>query len=168
VAGTLNVGDAAAVAVAGGNVWVADEAGKRLVRVEPKGRVAERLPVESRPTAVTGGSSLWVAAGAAPAGHRGGKLLVESSFCNQFCLDPATGFGQGWESLTPVYDSLLGCRRVPGVAGQALVGALATSVPKPLDGGRTYCSRCVPASASPTGGSSASPTSAPRWSARFH
>ena len=43
-----------------------------------------------------------------------------------------------WDALTLAYDGLLGYRRQPGPAGEALVGALATAVPEPIDGGRTY------------------------------
>ena len=140
VAGTLKVGsDAAAVAVAGGSVWVADAVGKRLVQVEPAGgRVAAKIPIASSPSALAGGGSLWVAAGAQATGHRGGRLVVESIECLGTCLDPSAGFGQALESLTLVYDGLLGYRRAPGTAGEGLVGALARSVPKPPGDGRTY------------------------------
>ena len=130
------------------------------------GRVAEKLPVESRPTALTGGSSLWVAAGAAPAGHRGGKLLVESSFCNKVCLDPSSGFGQGWESLTLVYDSLLGYRRVPGVAGRPWSARSPPRCRSRSTAAAPTSSRSAPAFASPTGGRCVPPTSALRWSVR--
>jgi ABC-type transport system substrate-binding protein/DNA-binding SARP family transcriptional activator len=139
VAGAQTVGtEAASIAIAGGSVWVADPAGQRLVRVDPRsGKVTGKLPI-STPGGLAGGGSLWAAAGATDTGHRGGRLLVESFGCGPDCLDPAAGYSQAYESLTLVYDGLLGYPHRPGAAGEALVSALATSVPKPSDGGRTY------------------------------
>ena len=143
VTGTFPVGiEAAAIAVADGDVWVADAAAGMIARVEPaSGRVTKRLHVGSSPSAlVATDGNLWATAGASPASHRGGRLVAESRFCRAECMDPgaAGGFPQGWETLTLVYDGLLGYPRLPGAAGEALVGALATSVPEPTDGGRTY------------------------------
>ena len=139
VAGTLKVGaEATSLTVVGDNVWIADAGARRLIRLEPdRGRVAGSVPIGS-PGALAGSRSLWAAAGARPASHHGGRLVDEARQCASDCLDPAAGFSQGWEALTLVYDGLLGYRHQPGPAGEAVVGALASAVPEPIDGGRTY------------------------------
>jgi peptide/nickel transport system substrate-binding protein len=139
VAGTLKVGaEATSLTVAGGSVWIADAGARRLIRVEPDtGRVLGTVPIGG-PGALAASRSLWAAAGARPATHRGGRLVDEAGQCQSDCLDPAAGYAQGWEALALVYDGLLGYRHQPGPAGEAVVGALATAVPEPIDGGRTY------------------------------
>ena len=137
VAATLKVGaEATSLAVVGGSVWIADAGARRLIRLE-HGRVAGSVPIGS-PGPLAGSRSLWAAAGARPTSHRGGRLVDEAAQCSSDCLDPAAGYGQGWGALTLVYDGLLGYRHQPGPAGEAVVGALASAVPAPIDGGRTY------------------------------
>jgi ABC-type transport system substrate-binding protein/DNA-binding SARP family transcriptional activator len=142
VAGTLKVGsDAAAVAAGAGAVWVADGAAGTLTRVDPpSGDVTSTIRIRSSPTALAvAGDSVWVATAAGRASHRGGRLVVESSSCGeQPCFDPARAPLQAVEMLLLAYDGLVAYRRAPGTAGETLVGALATSVPEPRDGGRTY------------------------------
>jgi peptide/nickel transport system substrate-binding protein len=78
--------------------------------------------------------------GSAPAGgsHRGGTLIMLSN-ASWGTLDPAKNYTVlGFQSAQYVYDGLVGFRRVAGVAGTAIVPDLATSVPKPTDGGKKY------------------------------
>jgi peptide/nickel transport system substrate-binding protein len=138
--------DPTAVAVGAGSVWVAGGEEGTVRRVDPGGpRVVERLAVGSSPAAIAvAGGSVWAAAGAPLAGHRGGTLRVRIPY----------GAGYGipmdwlhWQAYTTwgnaqlsslAYDGLVGYRRVAGAAGATLVGALATSVPAPVRGGRSY------------------------------
>jgi peptide/nickel transport system substrate-binding protein len=61
-------------------------------------------------------------------------------------MDPAVALDPfvSWNFLDLAYDGLLAYRRVGGPAGNALVGDLAQSVPRPTDGGRTYVFRLRP------------------------
>jgi peptide/nickel transport system substrate-binding protein len=141
VTATHTIGaDAAALAVDGGSVWVADAAGGRIARVDAAtGRLRSTLRLSGSPSAlVAAQGALWTTLVAPQSSHRGGRLVADSAYCYDDCMDPAGGYSQGWETLTLVYDGLLGYRRVAGAAGEAVVPALATSVPEPQDGGRTY------------------------------
>jgi peptide/nickel transport system substrate-binding protein len=133
-------GDPAALAVEGGKVWIADAATGAIARFNPDtGRVDARRSLASSPSAlVAADGSLWATAVAARSSHRGGRLVAHSSYCQEECMDPAGGYAQGWETLSLVYDGLLGYRRLPGAAGEALSGALATARPEPRDDGHTY------------------------------
>ncbi len=83
-----------------------------------------------------GGSS----SGSSSAGgsHRGGTMIMLSN-ASWGTLDPAKNYTVlGFQSAQYVWDGLVGFRRVGGVAGTQIVPDLATAVPKPTDGGRTY------------------------------
>jgi peptide/nickel transport system substrate-binding protein len=84
-----------------------------------------------------GGSN---AAGSAPAGgsNAGGTEIMLSN-TSWGTLDPAKNYTVlGFQSSQYVADGLVGFRRVAGVAGTVIVPDLATSVPAPTDGGKTY------------------------------
>ena len=101
-----------------------------IARVEPaSGRVTKRLHVGSSPSAL-GRRRL-------PVGHRrrvSGEpprrpaASPSPAFCraSAWTPGPRVVYAQGWEALTLVYDGLLGYPRLPGAAGEALVGALAS------------------------------------------
>lgn len=142
VTDTVRVGGSpVAVAAGPGGVWVADGGRSTVIRIDPRTRrVSRRIPVGSEPSALTlAGGSLWAAATASRASHRGGTLRFASSpfdVCN--CLDPAGYDQRTWPVLSLAYDGLVAYRRIPGVGGSTLVADLATSLPQPSDGGRTY------------------------------
>src|SRR5436309_404542 len=72
------------------------------------------------------------------AGHTGGTytILANSSFG---VADPAQNYTlQEWQLLIDTHDGLVQFKRVGGSAGTAIVPDLATSVPTPTDGGKTY------------------------------
>ncbi|HTI33669.1 MAG TPA: BTAD domain-containing putative transcriptional regulator, partial [Miltoncostaea sp.] len=136
VVATVRVGDGpAALAVTDDGVWVADELGGTLVRIDPRtDAVAERIETGGRPAGLAAdGGRLWVAAGDASAVHRGGTLRVGVPSIES--ANP--GYSTiAWMDLTG--DGLTGYRRAAGAAGASLVPDLATSLPTPTDGGRTY------------------------------
>ena len=68
--------------------------------------------------------------------RRGGTVRVSAAVDN---IDPADAFDLSkWSVLATAYDGLVGYRRAAYGAGDVLVGALATDVPEPTDGGRRY------------------------------
>jgi peptide/nickel transport system substrate-binding protein len=72
------------------------------------------------------------------ASHKGGTftILANSSFG---VADPAQNYTlQEWQLLIDTHDGLVQFKRVGGVPGTQLVPDLATSIPTPTDGGKTY------------------------------
>ena len=72
--------DPSAIAAGDGAVWVADSGDGTVSRIDPSTRrVDHTIAVHSSPSALAiADGSVWTAALAAPAGHRGGTLRVES------------------------------------------------------------------------------------------
>jgi YVTN family beta-propeller protein len=140
VAATMSVGrDPEAIAVGDGGVWVANR-DATVVQLDPRtGHVRQTLHTGSSPQAITiGGARVWVSAAASPSAHRGGTLRVAIADDNG-TLDPAVAYASdAWVLITNVYDGLVAFRRVGGAAGGTIVADLATAVPTPTDGGRTY------------------------------
>jgi peptide/nickel transport system substrate-binding protein len=84
------------------------------------------------------GSSAPKTSTAAPAGHKGGvfTILANSSFG---VADPAQNYTlEEWQLLINTHDGLVQFQRVAGLPGTKLVPDLATSIPVPTDGGKTY------------------------------
>jgi len=70
--------------------------------------------------------------------HRGGTMIMLSN-TSWGTLDPAKNYTVlGFQSAQYVADGLVGFRRAAGVAGTQIVADLATTVPAPTDGGKTY------------------------------
>ena len=70
--------------------------------------------------------------------HKGGvfTILANSSFG---VADPAQNYTlQEWQLLIMTHDGLVGFAQVGGVAGTKIVPNLATSIPLPTNGGKTY------------------------------
>jgi peptide/nickel transport system substrate-binding protein len=70
--------------------------------------------------------------------HAGGTftILANSSFG---VADPAQNYTlEEWQLLIDTHDGLVGFAKVPGVPGTKIVPDLATSVPLPTNGGKTY------------------------------
>src|SRR5213078_2408020 len=63
-------------------------------------------------------------------------ILANSAFG---VADPAQNYTlEEWQLLIDTHDGLVQFKRVGGTAGTAIVPDLATSVPTPTDGGKTY------------------------------
>jgi YVTN family beta-propeller protein len=138
VSGTFPVGASPnGIAVTSEDVWVSDEVEGTLARVDPETGDAEPSKLGGRPegVGVTDGS-VWVAVQAAGEAHRGGdlRLLAPIDF-----VDPALAyFPPTWTLLSVTGDGLVDFKRVGGIDGNTLVPNLATRLPQPSDGGRTY------------------------------
>jgi peptide/nickel transport system substrate-binding protein len=73
-----------------------------------------------------------------PAAHKGGTftILANSAFG---VADPAQNYTlEEWQLLIDTHDGLVGFAKVPGVPGTKIVPDLATSIPTPTNGGKTY------------------------------
>jgi peptide/nickel transport system substrate-binding protein len=84
------------------------------------------------------GSSSTPTSSAAGAGHKGGTftILANSSFG---VADPAQNYTlEEWQLLINTHDGLTQFKRVGGVEGTKIVPDLATELPTPTDGGKTY------------------------------
>jgi peptide/nickel transport system substrate-binding protein len=69
--------------------------------------------------------------------HRGGTMnLVWNGIGSS--IDPAVDYDQNWTMLWMLYDGLVGWKKVGGSEGNVLVPDLATEIPQPTDGGKTY------------------------------
>jgi YVTN family beta-propeller protein len=153
VVATVGVGDgASAVAVSPDAVWAASEVRGTVTRLDPDTNMVSRtIDVHSAPAgAAVVGDGLWVTTRGAPSSHRGGvlKLTGVKSFAIT-SLDPAL-WNAGESNLVQAQflvmtnDGLVGYKRVGGVDGSTIVANLATSVPRPTDGGTTYTFRLRP------------------------
>ncbi len=132
---TVDVGGSpAALAADADGVWIADRHGS-VVRLDPADPGAEprRIATGGAPEALAiEDASVWVAARSSLASHRGGTLRVVDTTLP--FLDPVLTM----QDSQLVSDGLLGYRRVGGSAGVTLRPALATAIPRPTNGGRTW------------------------------
>jgi YVTN family beta-propeller protein len=133
------------VAVDSRGVWVSNQFGGTLVRIDPRtNRPGRPIGVGNRPQgmAVVGGNVL-VTLRESDAGHRGGTLVLRADRPKRGnVFDP---IDVALNNLTYVYpflrmtgDGLTAFNQASGPAGAQLVPDLATSLPTPTDGGRTY------------------------------
>ncbi len=139
VTGTFPVGAAPnGVAVTPKAVWVSDEVGGRLVRVDSKTGAATLIKLGGRPEGIAvANGALWVSVQAAGDAHSGGDLRVVTPVFD--FIDPALAyFTATWNAISVTNDGLVGFKRVGGIDGNTLVPDLATSLPQPTNGGRTY------------------------------
>src|SRR6266702_2317655 len=89
-------------------------------------------------TSSGGGGSSSTPSSTQAAAHKGGTLtiLANPSFG---VADPAQNYTlQEWQLLIDTHDGLTQFARVGGVAGTKIVPDLATAIPVPADGGKTY------------------------------
>jgi peptide/nickel transport system substrate-binding protein len=85
-----------------------------------------------------GGSTPSSGGGTQGKGHTGGTftILASSAFG---VADPAQNYTlEQWQLLIDTHDGLVQFKRVGGTAGTQLVPDLATAIPTPTDGGKTY------------------------------
>jgi YVTN family beta-propeller protein len=134
-------GSLSGVAYADGSVWVADSAGGRVLRIGPRQRSMAAVPVGNQPTALAaaGGDVVATVLPSLPS-HRGGTLTVVGQvYLPGQSTDPAVAYQLPlWDMLSVTNDGLVGYQRVGGPAGNTLVPDLATALPAPSNGGRTY------------------------------
>jgi peptide/nickel transport system substrate-binding protein len=72
-------------------------------------------------------------------GNAGGTLTTVAKGAPSGSPDPQINYTlQEWQWLIFTHDGLVGFKRASGTEGTKLVADLATSVPKPTDGGKTY------------------------------
>jgi YVTN family beta-propeller protein len=135
----ITVGDApSGVAYGDGIVWVANSLSGTVSRIDPDTGSARLVEVGNQPTDVAPvGGNAWVTVLPGRASHRGGTLRIAGSA--SYSADPKafSGIGQ-WQLLSLTNDGLVTYRRAGGLAGAELVPDLATAIPRPTDGGRTY------------------------------
>jgi ABC-type transport system substrate-binding protein/DNA-binding SARP family transcriptional activator len=134
------VGEApAGVAYGDGTVWVANSLGGTVSRIDPQTGSARLVEVGNQPTDVAPvGGEAWVTVLPGRASHRGGTLHIWPRSIPE-SADPAAFSGlEQWQMLSLTNDGLVTYRRAGGLAGAELVADLATAIPKPTDGGRTY------------------------------
>ena len=138
----ITVGDApTGVAYGDDAVWVANSLGGTVSRIDPDTGSARLIEVGNQPTDIAPvGGSAWVTVLPGKASHRGGTLRI--ALTPGFVLnsaDPTVFDGQSqWQLLSLTNDGLVTYRRTGGLAGAQLVPDLATALPRPTDGGRTY------------------------------
>ena len=138
VVDTIEVGDGpSGVAVVQGSVWVANEWDGTLSRIEPGQTSASPTVIGSAPQGLAGvNGEVWVSVHGAATSHRGGTLRVVAG-APPHSLDPGNSYSvEAAQVLHLTSDGLVGFEPVGGDPG--LVADLATEIPTPTDGGRTY------------------------------
>ena len=129
-----------AVSPDGKTVWVSNEIAGTLSQIDPgRDTVVRTVKTGNRPQDVAiAGNTMYVAVRTSGLAHRGGTLNVLTA--DQFdSIDPAVAYAPGsWAALILTNDGLVGFKRVGGSDGTRLVPDLATTIPTPTDGGKTY------------------------------
>jgi peptide/nickel transport system substrate-binding protein len=136
----VHVGDGPlGIALVQGSVWVANEWDGTLSRIEPDETSASSLVIGSVPQGLAGANGdLWVSVRGTATSHRGGTLRMLSRF-KPSSFDPGVSYNYvDGRVLHLIGDGLVAFKAVGGVDGATLVPDLATAVPTPTDGGRTY------------------------------
>jgi YVTN family beta-propeller protein len=138
---TVQVGDGPGSIVAAGNaVWVSDEFDATLDRIDPHtDRVIRTIHLGSSPQGIVmDGPTPWVAVRPfAAASHRGGTLTEVNYYLP--VPDPVLADNPpSYSALATAYDSLVALRRSGGAPGLTLVPDLATTLPRPAEGGTAY------------------------------
>ena len=147
---TATVGGApAGVVYADGAVWVANGVSGTVSRIDPGTGATKQIPVGNQPTGLAAaGGAVWATVLPSLATHRGGTLTViapQTPGHASLPTDPAVAYDiLTWQMLSMTNDGLVGYKRVGGLAGDQLVPDLATALPRPTDGGRTYTFRLRP------------------------
>jgi peptide/nickel transport system substrate-binding protein len=138
---TIPVGrEPAGLAVGRNTVWVSDDSGRITDIDATKATVRKIVRVGNRPSAMAvDRDRLYVALRAAAPTHRGGVLRVAVSDSDVDSLDPALAyFFLTWSVLSDTNDGLVAFRRTGGSGGNQLVPDLATSIPRPAEGGKVW------------------------------
>jgi YVTN family beta-propeller protein len=146
----VQVGDGpSAIAALDGIMWVANEADGTLSRIEPghtPGETSVReMMIGSVPQGLAGvNGDLWVPVSGTATSHRGGTLRLVSKD-PLLTLDPAVDWAAPTSTrvLHLLGDGLVAFEPIGGT-NTALVPDLATTIPAPIDGGKTYAFRLQP------------------------
>jgi peptide/nickel transport system substrate-binding protein len=138
---TVSVGQAqpAQVAAADGQVWVSVPTGERVVSIDPSPvRVVRTVRVGSMPGGIAAANGkLWVTTTIDPALHRGGTVHILDA--DPGSIDPTYPYSeQQLALLNSSYDGLVTFAHTTGADSTAIVPDLATAIPVPTNGGRTY------------------------------
>jgi peptide/nickel transport system substrate-binding protein len=131
------------VAYGDGAVWVANSRDGTVSRIDPKTGSARLIRVGNQPSAIAAvGGNAWVTVLPGRNSHRGGTLRIVVGTQDPgmpYSADPKAFSGPSqWQVLSLTNDGLVTYRRAGGLAGAELVPDLATAIPPPTDGGRTY------------------------------
>ena len=136
------------VAVDARGIWVSNQFDGNVVRIDPStNRLAQPVSVGGRPLGMAmSGDAVLVAVRQPGAGHRGGTLVLRAERREEGdiigSIDPALAeVADTMPLLRLTGDGLVAFNQVSGVAGTQLAADLATSLPEPTDGGRTYTFR---------------------------
>jgi ABC-type transport system substrate-binding protein/class 3 adenylate cyclase len=123
-----------------GGVWVSNASEGSVEEIDPETGSGDSIPLGSETAGIaTGNGTLWVGVRGAESEHRGGTLTVVSLAKYMDSIDPAiANFADSWMLLRLTNDGLLGFKRSAGAGGVTLVPILASQIPDPTDGGRTY------------------------------
>jgi peptide/nickel transport system substrate-binding protein len=142
VTATIDVGASlTAIVISGNAIWVGDRDGNvyRLVAdhtSSPPKRISTSSAVGAL-AAVDG--EVWLAGQASAASHRGGTLRIVQFNPDDLLRYDTDPLANPFYNVTPLEaDGLVAYRHVGGTAGSALLPDLATSVPRPTNGGLTY------------------------------
>jgi YVTN family beta-propeller protein len=135
-----------AVAVDPRGIWVSNQFDGTVARIDPgSNRVAQRVGVGGLPSGLAmSGDAVLVAVGHSGAGHRGGTLVLRANRPRETgdvvdSIDSAVSLDAYASPLLRMTgDGLTAFNQVSGLAGTQPVPDLATSLPEPTDGGRTY------------------------------
>jgi YVTN family beta-propeller protein len=135
-----------AVAVDPRGIWVSNQFDGNAVRIDPgRNQVAQRVSVGSRVSGLAmSGDAVLVAVPHSGAGHRGGTLVLRTNGPrkNGEAIDSIDSAVSMYTYVSPLLqmtgDGLTAFNQVSGLAGTQPVPDLATSLPAPTDGGRTY------------------------------
>ncbi|MEP6799828.1 MAG: BTAD domain-containing putative transcriptional regulator [Lapillicoccus sp.] len=137
----IQVGDGpSSLAVTQDGVWVSNTYAGSMSIINPTTNSVSTVTVHSSPRGVARvGDAVWVASAAfASTQHLGGTLTV--AITGPFTtIDPASADDADiTQAFTPVYDGLVSFRDGGPISSEILVPDLATELPIPVDGGKTY------------------------------
>ncbi len=97
------------------------------------------LGVAALVLAACGGSSKKSSSSSSSSGNKGGTMITLANAAPSGSPDPQINYTlQEWQLLIFTHDGLVAFKRTGGSEGTKLVPDLATSIPKPTDGGKTY------------------------------
>jgi YVTN family beta-propeller protein len=136
------------VAVDARGIWVSNQFDGNVVRIDPStNQVVQSVSAGGRPSGLAmSGDAVLVAVRQPGAGHRGGTLVLRAERLKNGdvveSIDPALASATDTMPLLRLTgDGLVAFDQVSGLAGVQLAADLATSLPEPTDGGRTYTFR---------------------------
>ena len=131
------------IAVGLGSVWVANSADGTVSRIDPRrGIVVKTIRVGGSPQSIAvGGGRVWVSVQntLVVPGHRAGGVAHITEQYPIDSLDPAQAYGPlSWEIEDATCAKLMNYADRPAPAGSRLEPEVATALPIPTDGGKTY------------------------------